>query len=338
VNSSKELATLLYTIRGYNRAMTRLRLAVMVAVLVLAGIGLSAQSYVPNRVFDSARGQFADFESMVATLARADVVFVGEQHDDPNTHRLERAILEGLARRRGGLILSLEMFERDVQDRVEQFRLGHLSEAEFLATSRPWPRYATDYKPLVDFAVDQKWPIVAANIPRPIASEIAKAGLDVLRDKAAPDSTWFAKEAQCPTDDEYFTRFKEVMGTHANAEQVQLYYASQCLKDETMAESIVRAWRTAADATPGARPIRTRAWAPPRACGAGCPRPGSWWCRWCPSRASTTSRPMNTRARATTSCSPLRNEAMRQLPHSPLAPLTPSYFSDPNRQGKSATA
>lgn len=227
----------------------------MVAVLVSAGIGLSAQSYVPNRVFDSARGQFADFESMVATLARADVVFVGEQHDDPNTHRLERAILEGLARRRDGLILSLEMFERDVQDRVEQFRLGHLSEAEFLATSRPWPRYATDYKPLVDFAVDQKWPIVAANIPRPIASEIAKAGLDVLRDKAAPDSTWFAKEAQCPTDDEYFKRFKEVMGTHANAEQVQLYYASQCLKDETMAESIVRAWRTAADAAPGARPL-----------------------------------------------------------------------------------
>ena len=29
----------------------------------------------------------------------ADVVFVGEQHDDPNTHRLELAVLEGLARR-----------------------------------------------------------------------------------------------------------------------------------------------------------------------------------------------------------------------------------------------
>jgi uncharacterized iron-regulated protein len=232
-----------------------MRLAVVVAMLAAAGIGLSAQSYVPNRVFDSAKGQFSDFESMVATLAKADVVFVGEQHDDPNTHRLERAILEGLARRRSGLILSLEMFERDVQDRVEQFRLGHLSETEFLATSRPWPRYATDYKPLVDFAVDHKWPIVAANIPRPIASEIAKTGLDVLRAKAEPDSTWFAKEALCPTDDEYFKRFKEVMGTHANAEQVQLYYASQCLKDETMAESIVRAWQAAAAATPATRPL-----------------------------------------------------------------------------------
>lgn len=235
--------------------MTRIRFAAGVAIVVAAGIGLSAQSYVPNRVFDSAKGQFSDFESMVAMLAKADVVFVGEQHDDPNTHRLERAILEGLARRRSGLILSLEMFERDVQDRVDLFRAGAVSETEFLASSRPWPRYATDYKPLVDFAVQHKWPIVAANIPRPIASEIAKTGLDVLRDKAAPDSTWFAKEAQCPTDDEYFKRFKEVMGTHANAEQVQLYYASQCLKDETMAESIARAWQAAAVATPGTRPL-----------------------------------------------------------------------------------
>jgi uncharacterized iron-regulated protein len=246
---------MLYTIRRYNRTMSRLRLTVLAAMCVAAGVSLPAQSYVPHRVFDSARGQFADFESMLATLSRADVVFVGEQHDDPNTHRLERAILEGLARRREGLILSLEMFERDVQEKLDHFRQGHMSETEFLATSRPWPRYATDYKPLVDFALERKWPIVAANIPRPIASEIAKGGIDVLRAKSEPDSTWFAKEAICPTNDEYFKRFKEVMGAHANAEQVELYYASQCLKDETMAESIARAWQAALTATPGARPL-----------------------------------------------------------------------------------
>ena len=52
---------------------------------------------------------------MLADLARADVVFVGEQHDDPNTHRLEAAILEGLRRRGVPVTLSLEMFERDTQ-------------------------------------------------------------------------------------------------------------------------------------------------------------------------------------------------------------------------------
>lgn len=45
-----------------------------------ASVALSAQAYVPHRVFDSARGQFSDFESMMVALAKADIVFVGEQH------------------------------------------------------------------------------------------------------------------------------------------------------------------------------------------------------------------------------------------------------------------
>ncbi|MEO7274697.1 MAG: ChaN family lipoprotein, partial [Vicinamibacterales bacterium] len=71
--------------------------------------------YVPERVFDTRSGTFSDFELMVADLAHADVVLIGEQHDDPNTHRLEAAVLEGLLRRRAAVVVSLEMFERDVQ-------------------------------------------------------------------------------------------------------------------------------------------------------------------------------------------------------------------------------
>jgi uncharacterized iron-regulated protein len=236
--------------------MTRAtRTCVGTLLLWVGGAGLLAQSYVPQRVFDSATSQFSDFESMVAALAKADVVFVGEQHDDPNTHRLERALLEGLARRRGDIIVSLEMFERDVQERLDHFRAGHLPEADFLAASRPWPRYATDYKPLVDFAIAQQWPVIAANIPRPIASEISKAGLDVLSNKPDAEKTWFARDWLCPADDEYYRRFKDVMGSHVKAEEMERYYASQCLKDETMAESIARGWVAAAAAKPGTRPL-----------------------------------------------------------------------------------
>ena len=223
--------------------------------LVISAAGLSAQSYVPQRVFDSATSQFSDFESMVATLSKADVVLVGEQHDDPNTHRLERALLDGLARRRGDIILSLEMFERDVQPRLNQFHRGALPESEFLASSRPWPRYATDYKPLVDLAVERKWPIVAANIPRPIASQISKGGLDVLRNMGESELEWVAHDWDCPTGDEYYRRFKDVMGGHTGVEEMDRFYAAQCLKDETMAESITKAWSAALKTNPGTRPL-----------------------------------------------------------------------------------
>jgi uncharacterized iron-regulated protein len=234
--------------------MKHAALAAILSTGLLAS--LNAQGYVPHRVFDTATRQFTDFEAMTAALSRADVVFVGEQHDDPNTHRLERHLLEALAARRDGVVLSLEMFERDVQSALDQFRAGTLAEELFLKDARPWPRYATDYKPLVDFALSRQWPVVAANIPRPIASEIAKGGVGILDAKPEGERPWFAAEHDCPTtNDEYFDRFSEVMGGHAGAEEVLKYYESQCLKDETMAESIAAAWRAAAG-TPGpTRPL-----------------------------------------------------------------------------------
>lgn len=228
------------------------------AVVLAVGLtaGLPAQGYLPNRVFDTAAGQFTDFEVMASDLAAADVVFVGEQHDDPNTHRLERLLLEALAARRGGVTLSLEMFERDVQARLDEFRAGYLSEAGFLRVSRPWPRYATDYKPLVDFAVERGWPVLAANVPRPIASEIAKTGIGVLDTKPEAERAWFAADRQCPVEnDDYYVRFKAAMGSHPTMDALQRFYDSQCVKDETMAESIAREWTTAAAADASKRPL-----------------------------------------------------------------------------------
>ncbi|MEO6223684.1 MAG: ChaN family lipoprotein [Vicinamibacterales bacterium] len=236
--------------------MTQLaRMRVIPVIILVGAAALSAQSYVPQRVFDSTSSQFSDFESMVAAVAKADVVLVGEQHDDPNTHRLERALLDGLARRRGDIIVSLEMFERDVQSPLDQFRSGKLAEAEFLALSRPWPRYGTDYKPLVDLAVERQWPVLAANIPRPIAAAISKGGLDVLKDRPAAETAWFARDWQCPADDEYYRRFKDVMGGHTAASDMDRFYSAQCLKDETMSESIAMGWSAAAALKPGVRPL-----------------------------------------------------------------------------------
>jgi uncharacterized iron-regulated protein len=224
--------------------------AVMMALPAVQAAG----QYVPHRVARTAAGTFTDFEMMLADVAKADVVFVGEQHDDPNTHRLELAVLEGLARRHHELVLSLEMFERDVQGTLGHYLDGHITEADFIAASRPWPRYATDYKPLVDFAIAREWPVVAANVPRPVASEVAKGGLSVLDAKTGSEREWFARDLQCPTDDEYYRRFAEAMGGHSpggastqpgsvasSNDTLVRYYQAQCVKDETMAESIVQA-------------------------------------------------------------------------------------------------
>ena len=230
-------------------------------LVVLLSAALAGQSYVPARVFGGPKHQLTDLEALLADAAGADVVFVGEDHDDANTHRLERVLLEGLARRRGDIVLALEMFERDVQEPFDHFQMGHVDEADFLREARPWDRYATFYKPLVDFAIDHRWPVVAANVPRAIAAEVAASGLDVLAKKSPEEQAWFARERQCPLQGDFFKRFREAMSDHdspsakpSSSEQaMDRYYFAQCLKDETMGESIAQAY--AGLAIGGKRPL-----------------------------------------------------------------------------------
>jgi uncharacterized iron-regulated protein len=156
-------------------------------------------------------------------------------------------VLEALARRNVAVTLSLEMFERDVQQSVDTYLSGSTAEDEFLKSSRPWPRYATDYRPLIEFARARRWPVVAANVPRRIAADVAKAGKPAVDSLNSADRPLAAADLQCPHD-AYFDRFAEQMGGHQPSSSAgadittDRYYWAQCVKDETMAESITAAF------------------------------------------------------------------------------------------------
>lgn len=224
----------------------------LLALLVTATLQSPADP--PRRVVDGQTGETRPWAAMIDELAKADVVFVGENHDDPNTHKLELAILQELAAKGRPVTLAMEMFERDVQGPLSNFGLGKLPEPDFLKFSRPWPRYATDYKPLVDFAASRKIPVIASNVPRPFASEVSKTGFAALATKTDNERKWFAADLQCATgNDEYYRRFLEAMGTHPDVSADRFYFA-QCVKDETMGESIAEAYATSAAAS-GQRPL-----------------------------------------------------------------------------------
>src|SRR5688500_16793718 len=224
----------------------------MTAPLVLAAalsvFLLQTPAYVPERVYDTRQQALLDFEVMLAGIMDVDVVFVGEMHDDPNTHRLEAAILDGVQRRKRSPVVSLEMFERDAQPALDAYLAGRMTEAEMLKTSRPWPRYATDYRPLVELAKAAGWPVIAANVPRAIAQKVAKTGKAAVDDLTDAERANTARDLQCPLDS-YFDKFAESMASHPMPNQsadekkamAERYYWSQCVKDETMAEAIAAA-------------------------------------------------------------------------------------------------
>lgn len=207
-----------------------------------------------SRYVASASGRDVGLEGTLRQAARADVVFFGEQHDDPATHRAELSVLAALGSGSRPVILSLEMFERDVQGVLDAYLAGKIGEAEFLAASRPWERYTTDYRAMVELARARGWPVVASNVPRRHASAVSRKGLVALDSLPPGERAMVGREIACPRDDQYYARFAESMKGHSAGggppsaadaammkSMTERFYEAQCIKDETMAESIVAA-------------------------------------------------------------------------------------------------
>jgi hypothetical protein len=238
-------------------------LVVAFLAFVTAGVLWAAPdaTYVPVHIFRTGPPQPVDLETVIADISHADVVFLGEDATDPDTHRIERQILEGLARRRDDVVLALEMFERDVQEPLDHFQMGHVDEADFLREARPWPRYATDYKPLVDFAIARQWPVVAANAPRRIVEQVSTSGLAVLDRLPAGEQALVARDRRCEPQGQEFVRFRSTAGRETPGRAsvpsvgstVEHEYAAACLQDETMGDSIAMAY--ASSAIGGKRPL-----------------------------------------------------------------------------------
>ena len=84
------------------------------------------------------------------------------------------------------------------------------------------------------------------------SSLVARGGLTALDTLPAARREQIAGAIACPEDD-YFDRFKAVMGdmnSHGSAgsadsakARLERIYQAQCVKDETMGESVARAWR-----------------------------------------------------------------------------------------------
>jgi uncharacterized iron-regulated protein len=235
----------------------RVRSLVLVAVLGACARPASTRLLpVPlgeSRVVESKSGRDVPFQAMIQQVGRADVVFFGEHHDDPATHRAELAVLAALGNSSRPVVLSLEMFERDVQGALDDYLAGRVAEADFLARARPWERYATDYRALVELARARGWPVVASNVPRRFASAVSRNGLAVLDTLPAPERALIARDIACPRD-AYYERFADQMKGHsagggppsaadssAMRRMTDRFYEAQCVKDETMAESIVAA-------------------------------------------------------------------------------------------------
>lgn len=210
--------------------------------LSMAMLCLCAGAAGAAQFSDAQSGKILTAAQLASKLQKYDVVFFGEYHDQSEIHQYELELLKAMYKAKGEkLALSMEMFEADNQDKLNKFLAGTMSEENFLAASRPWPNYGTDYAPLVNFAKEKKMPVIAANVPRFLAAHVAKNNAST-EGVEAQYQQWLPKHTYAP-EGAYKDKFYAQMSSPAAPmkmppQRLAAVYAAQCLKDDKMAESI----------------------------------------------------------------------------------------------------
>jgi uncharacterized iron-regulated protein len=136
-----------------------------------------------GQVWDSAARAFTTPEQVYARAAEAQYVLLGEVHVNPDHHRLQAEVLQALLgewETRHAVVF--EMFDRGQQPLIDEAvgdggDAARVIEATGLARRGWQPEF---YAPLVDLTLAAGRPLVAGNLSRAEAREVAFDGLDAV--------------------------------------------------------------------------------------------------------------------------------------------------------------
>jgi len=198
---------------------------------------LSAPAEV-GQIVHMPTGILVSEDEMLDIASRNRIVYVGETHDNPASHRLQLKVLKAMTDRYPGKVaVGMEMFTPAQNEALEQWINGDLSEKEFLRAAGWFTVWKGDYeyyRALLNFAREKKIPVIGLNAEK-------KAVRLVVADKTE-ELTEAEKQivAKMDLDDPYQRGLVEgIYGGHVKSEgMLDGFHRAQTLWDETMAESV----------------------------------------------------------------------------------------------------
>jgi uncharacterized iron-regulated protein len=185
---------------------------------------------------------------IIRRAAAAQVVLLGESHDNADHHRWELQTVAALAALRPKLVLGFEMFPRRVQGALDRWVAGELSEEEFLKTSDwagVWGYDSAFYLPLFHFARLNRIPMVALNVEHDFVRTVGSKGL-----AAVPPEKREGVSVPAAASEAYLERLfmsyaqhpekKETAPSRADAE-FRYFAEAQLVWDRAMAQALTDA-------------------------------------------------------------------------------------------------
>lgn len=226
----------------------------MIEICTAALLFAAAPDSLAFDVYD-ARGQRTELAAVCDALGQADVVFLGEIHNDATAHAIQLELLAAADMRASvagrPLVLAMEMIEADVQTALDEYLAGLIREKDWLAAGRPWANYEADYKPLVEFARSNGARVVGTNAPGRYVSLVSRrSDVSALDSLSAAAKAWLPPLPIARPSEALAAKFTALMGgmAHGSGPSVDGMLAAQNLRDASMAYRIASALERQPDA------------------------------------------------------------------------------------------
>lgn len=206
-----------------------------------------------GKVWDVSARRFVEPSEVMERATQTRIVLLGEIHDNKEQHRIQARILETLVERGKRPALVMEQYDIEQQGSINDALQRNDSEAgklkalsELVRKSWDWPAY----EPIVRIAVQQKLPVIAANLSRDALRQVSRQGFEALGagepERLAIDAVW-APERQSQL-------LRELAAGHCGKMPEHMGEAiakAQRARDAMMADMLTRSSRNGAVAIIG---------------------------------------------------------------------------------------
>ncbi len=189
-----------------------------------------------------------NLHDIVARHQNRQIFMIGEKHDNYAHHLNQLQLIQLLHQDRESLVIAMEMFQKPFQKVLDDYIQQKIDEKTFLRQSQYFDNWRFDYnlyKPIIDYARDNKLPLLALNVTPDITRTVSRKGFQALGSK---------QQKQVPqqldlTNWQYRQDLRQIFEQHPGERKFANFLASQAIWDEAMAETAVNYLRQHPQAT-----------------------------------------------------------------------------------------
>lgn len=221
---------------------------------------LNRDHVLAGKIWDVRSGAFVDAAALEQAATGADVLLLGEVHDNLDHHAMQARLVRAVTAAGRTPVLAFEMLDTSQQEAVDAALAKSPRDPDAVAKAVGWDRSGwgpfTRYRAIVAAGLEAGLPIVAANVPRRVVAGGFEGGMERL-----PEPVRARIERQGPLTDQVLRGLRhEMQESHCGAlpdEALDPMILSQRVRDAAMAERLDAAGDRGAILITGTGHVRT---------------------------------------------------------------------------------